>query len=336
MTITSTPKESELPASPGGATATATPYARRSTAPCYADAVEPERTEEHGDQQISAAPRVRLHGSDSGGALVSGNRRDKNKNRGDAGPAPNRHAVRSVDPLLYGHIAEAHGLTWEDDFFDEDPESNNGNNNMVHASPIVAVFDFDREGMERNYTTQSLRILAAVIAIVTIYVVVLIFFIFRNKLALLALPAVMALIGPFHLRRAVQRDVRSLHAAVTRDGIAYVRDRRPSWWGVPCWNVGRSCHVVSFDYVTDCTVVEPLCGPAPCSSLVLRDAITTVHVESTARRCYWKDSENKNQIRRSHMLTVRGLRDPAGFTRLVWAMQREYRRARSQEQRERV
>jgi hypothetical protein len=213
---------------------------------------------------------------------------------------------RTVDPNLYGHMPEARGLAWQDGFFDDDPEFRCGCDDGTSPSPssppssIVAVFDFDYDLMESYWEKVSWTSLGA---------------------ALLLLPhlAWIALLGmaPCYVRRNVRWAVRSQHVAVTTDGIAYVRERRPTCWGQPCTDSGRTTQTISFDHITDCSIVEP----AGNTCLWIPNTLRTVHVDTTSGGGTTSDGNN-----RRHELTLTGLKDPIAFKRLVWAMKRNYHR----------
>jgi hypothetical protein len=208
---------------------------------------------------------------------------------------------RTVDPGLYGHMPEARGLAWQDDFFDDDPEFSFGGS--FGASPpsssIVAVFDFDYDLMESYWEKVSFTSLGAIV---------------------LLLPHVawIALVGmaPCYVRPNVRWSVRSQHVAVTRDGIAYVRDRRPTCWGQSCTDAGRATQTISFDHITDCSIVEP----AGNTCLWIPNTLRTVHVDTSSSGGAGSSDGGK----RHHELTLTGLKDPIAFKRLVWAMKRNY------------
>lgn len=179
----------------------------------------------------------------------------------------------------YTHLPEAQGLTWTDDFFDDEPDED-----------IVAVFDLDYDLMETYYEKVGWTTLG-----------VLMFFPNLLWIGLLGM-------APCYLRRNVQWSIRSQHVAVTRDGIRYVKDRRPTCWGMACTDAGKFSKTVPFDKITDCDVVEPA-GNTCCW---IPNTLYTVNVDTA--------SSEKAQ----HELSISGLKNPLGFKRLVWAMKRAY------------
>ena len=106
-------------------------------------------------------------------------------------------------------LQEFQNLTWEDTFFDDEDD-------------IIAVFDFDYEAMENFNTSVGWVVLGATI----IY----------TPLLLIALAG----LAPCYLRKNQEWSARSQHVAITRDGIRFVRDKRPSCWGLPCTDQGKT------------------------------------------------------------------------------------------------
>lgn len=121
-------------------------------------------------------------------------------------PAPNRSDFQ--------HIPEARDLTWQDDFFEDEND-------------VVAVFDLDYGQMESYYESLSWVGYGAT-------------FIFPSCFWCLTF-----LGTPCYLRRNVQWAVRSQHVAITRDGVRYVKERRPTCWGMPCSDAGKMSKTVS-------------------------------------------------------------------------------------------
>ena len=123
--------------------------------------------------------------------------------------------VKTLNPE-YADLAEVHQVsTWTDNFFDEEDD-------------IIAVFDFDYDAMESFYTSRGWVAIAA---------------------TFLYTPLFMAqLIGlaPCYLQQNVRWSTRSQHVAITRDGIRFVRDRRPCCWGLPCTDQGKSSKTGTF------------------------------------------------------------------------------------------
>ena len=126
-------------------------------------------------------------------------------------------------------IPEARDLSWQDDFFDDDPD-------------VVAVFDLDYEAMESFYTNVGWVCIGATILYAPLFVA-----------ATLGL-------APCYLRKNVEWNVNSQHVAVTRDGIRFVRERRPTCWGLSCTDAGKSSKTVPFDKITDCGKRVCVCG----------------------------------------------------------------------------
>jgi hypothetical protein len=130
--------------------------------------------------------------------------------------------------------------------------------------------------------------------------------------SMLLLPHVawIALLGlaPCYLRSNVRWTIRAQHVAITRDGIRFVRERRPTCWGSSCTDAGRSTKTIPFDHITDCSIEEP----AGNTCLWIPNTLHTVQIDTA--------SSEKSQ----HELTIVGLKDPVAFKRLVWAMKRHY------------
>jgi hypothetical protein len=192
-------------------------------------------------------------------------------------------AYRTVNPTLYGHLPEAASVSWQDDYFDDDDDDAD--------EDIVAVFDLDYDEMERYWEKVSWTSLGASLLI----------------LPHLAWIAVLGL-APCYLRQNVQWSIRAQHVAITRDGIRFVRERRPTCWGNPCTDAGKVTKTVPFDHITDCSIEEP----AGNTCLWIPNTLHTVHVDTASSE------------RSQHELTVVGLKDPVAFKRLVWAMKRHY------------
>ena len=122
------------------------------------------------------------------------------------------------------NIPEANGLTWTDNFFDDDDD-------------IVAVFDFDYEGMESKYSAMTWCAYGST------------FFwchgIFWTGLFL----GVPCYIGP-----NVRWNVRNQHVAITQHGVLFVHDKRQSCWGFPGCDIGRSTTMVRKE-IMKCLIV---------------------------------------------------------------------------------
>jgi len=114
----------------------------------------------------------------------------------------------------FQHIAAAQGLSWSDDFFEEDDD-------------VVAVFDFDYDAMETYYSSVGWGCLACTLFFPNIFTI-----------------ALMGLV-PCFLNKNVTWNVRAQHIAVTRDGIRFVHDKRSCCWGYQCTDVGKRSKTVS-------------------------------------------------------------------------------------------
>ena len=181
--------------------------------------------------------------------------------------------IRSV-PDDFRHIPEAGTLTWQDDFFDDDD--------------VVAVFDFDYEKMESFITQVKWAELAC------------------SSLHPPFFVSLLLSCTPCFLKKRVQWDVYAQHAAITRDGIRFVRDRRRTCCGLACSDAGRSSKTVPFDKITDCDIEEPAGNTCFCIANVL----STVNI----------DTASSNSMK--HELQIIGLKNPHEFKKLVWAMKR--------------
>jgi hypothetical protein len=207
-----------------------------------------------------------------------------NNNSSNKGANLSAAAYRTVNPTLYGHLPEAAHLSWEDDYFDDDSDA-------IDDENIVAVFDLDYDAMERYWEKVSWTSMGA---------------------SMLLLPHVawIAVLGlaPCYLRSNVRWTIRAQHVAITRDGIRFVRERRPTCWGSACTDAGKSTKTIPFDHITDCSIEEP----AGNTCLWIPNTLHTVQIDTA--------SSEKSQ----HELTIVGLKDPVAFKRLVWAMKRHY------------
>jgi len=133
-----------------------------------------------------------------------------------------RFAVREE----YRQIPEARNLTWEDDFFQDDMDSDQDAN-------IVAVFDMDYDAMESFYTSIGWISYALTLLYPPLFAI-----------------ATVVCCVPLVLRSNVQWAVRAKHVAITRDGIRFVTDRRSCGWGLSCMDVGKNSKTVPFDKIT--------------------------------------------------------------------------------------
>lgn len=116
--------------------------------------------------------------------------------------------VKTVDPK-YASLSEVQRLTWTDPFFDDDDD-------------VIVVFDFDYEAMERFYTSIGWVTVGSTILYTPLFL------------------ATLFGMAPCYLRQNVRWNTRSQHVAITRDGIRFVRDKRPCCWGLPCTDQGKS------------------------------------------------------------------------------------------------
>lgn len=183
-------------------------------------------------------------------------------------------AVRTVS-AEYADIAETQGLMWQDDFFDDDDD-------------VVAAFDFDYENMESFYSNISWCWFGLSIFYTPVFT------------------ACLVGLAPCYLKRNVQWSVKSQHIAITKDGIRFVRDKRPTCWGMPCTDAGKSSKTVPFDKITDCDISEP----AGNTCVVIRNVLTTVNIDTAS------SGQGRSELK------IAGLKDAKRFKQLVWAMKR--------------
>jgi hypothetical protein len=106
-------------------------------------------------------------------------------------------------------LSEVKQLTWTDSFFDDDDD-------------IVAVFDYDYEAMETFYTSMGWVAIGSTLLYTPLFL------------------ASLFGLAPCYLRQNVRWSTRSQHVAITRDGIRFVRDKRPCCWGLACTDQGKS------------------------------------------------------------------------------------------------
>ena len=62
--------------------------------------------------------------------------------------------------------------------------------------------------------------------------------------------------APCYLFKNVQWSVRAQHLVVARDGIRFVRDQRPTCYGLGCTDAGQQTKTISLDKITSCEVVD--------------------------------------------------------------------------------
>jgi hypothetical protein len=135
----------------------------------------------------------------------------------EQGPAK----VRSMNPTFattMPQVRDSNGslLTWSDDFFDDDDDDD-----------IIAVFDFDYDLMEWELMASFCGCYTASAFIPALF------------------GALTLMLVPCNLRKNMSWHVRAQHLAVTRDGIRFVHDRRPSLCGWSCTDVGQWTKTVS-------------------------------------------------------------------------------------------
>lgn len=141
---------------------------------------------------------------------------------------------------------------------------------------------------------------------------------FNVKLNLLAYafppvwPLLCCVLHPCFLFKQVEWDTYSQHVCVTRDGIRFVRDKRSTQCGLSCTDAGKVSKTVPFDKITDCDVTEPAGATCCC----VENVLTTIHVDTASSG----GSTPEGVVR--HELVLKGLKDPYGFKKLVWAMKR--------------
>jgi len=158
---------------------------------------------------------------------------------------------------------------------------------------VIAVFDYDYALIEEFDT--SVRWLSCCLS-----------FIFPPAAA-----CSLICLEPCFLKKRVQWDVYSKHLCITRDGIRFVRDKRPTCCGLSFTDAGKESKTVPFDKITDCDIKEP----AGSTCLCIENVLSTVNVDTAS------SGATSDGVTR-HELTLRGLKDPHGFKKLVWAMKR--------------
>lgn len=202
---------------------------------------------------------------------------------------------RFTVPKAYQHISEAQGLEWTDQFFTEE-------------EGIVAVFDFDYAQMvDFNFQTAAVGQMAS-LGCCSLYGLIL----FGPIFAPIAPVAItMATLWPCFLKKQVEWAAHAQHVAITRDGIRFVQDQRPSCWGCSVCDKGRHSKTVPFDKITDCDIIEP----AGSAFLCIPRVLLTVNVDTAS-----SGGESKR-----FELKLIGLKDAVSFKRLVWAMKRSSR-----------
>lgn len=122
---------------------------------------------------------------------------------------PNLHQISPE----FEHIPETQGISWHDNYFDDD-------------SDIVAVFDFETELMETYYSQLGWACYGSTLLCPSFFWLGLVLGV------------------PCYLNANVRWNVRSKHVAITRDGVKFVQERRPTCWGWSCTDAGRSSKTV--------------------------------------------------------------------------------------------
>lgn len=119
-------------------------------------------------------------------------------------------------------IPEAQGLTWNDEFFEND-------------SDVVAVFDFDYEAVKKFETDAAIASFFASFLMPPVPVIV---------------PVIMVLCcWPCFFTQQIPWDTYSKHVAVTQDGIKFVQDKRKSQCGFDFQDQGKTSKTIPFDKV---------------------------------------------------------------------------------------
>jgi len=196
--------------------------------------------------------------------------------------------VRTLDAKYLSLANLRQELKWTDTFFDDEDDGD-----------VIAVFDFDYDKMESFYTSIGWATLASTCLYTPIFV------------------ASVVLGVPCYLNQNVQWSTRSKHVAITQDGIRFVQERRPTCWGLPCSDKGKSSKTVPFDKITDCDIEEP----AGNSCLCVLNILSTVNVDTAS-----SGTEGKKELK------LAGLKDPHSFKKLVWAMKRSQQQQQQQQQ----
>jgi hypothetical protein len=183
--------------------------------------------------------------------------------------------AKTVDSQ-YANLAELRNITWTDTFFEDDDD-------------VIAVFDFDYDAVEDFYTSVGWVSFGATLLYTPLFV-----------LSLFGLT-------PCYIRSNVRWNTRAQHVAISRDGIRFVRDKRPCCWGLPCTDQGKNSKTVPFDKITDCDIAEPAGNTCFCITNVL----SVVNVDTAS-----SGTDGKKELQ------LAGVRDPHSFKKLVWAMKR--------------
>lgn len=181
-----------------------------------------------------------------------------------------------------GPVAQATNITWDDTFFQDQED-------------VIAVFDFDYALVEEFDMSVQ-----------------------KASLCCLLVPPVacvfLCTLQPCYMRKRVQWEVHSQHVCITRDGIRFVRDKRPTMCGMACTDAGKVSKTVPFDKITDCDITEP----AGATCCVIQNVLSILQVDTASSG----GAVNPNNGQVQHELSLRGLKDPHAFKKLVWDMKR--------------
>mmetsp|Transcript_13815 Transcript_13815/g.18031 ORF Transcript_13815/g.18031 Transcript_13815/m.18031 type:complete len:318 (+) Transcript_13815:141-1094(+) len=199
----------------------------------------------------------------------------------------NAPAPHSTSPEHSTEIPQARGLTWRDDFFEDEVDSSSAHQD------IVAVFDFDYGKMESYYKCLSWGCVGVTSACCPSFI-----------------PWMLIGLVPCYLGKNVSWNVRAQHIAVTRTGILFVHDRRQACWGRPCWEVGKQTIFIPFDQISDCTVITEGFATTTCAVASHRLSHVTVSFGGSCG----PDQKKCN---------VMGLENPHAFQKLVMSLKRD-------------
>jgi hypothetical protein len=197
-------------------------------------------------------------------------------------------AAHSVAQEQYAHIPETKGLSWRDDFFEDE-----------NFNDVVAVFDYDYEGMEGHYMCASWGCLGLHVCQLGVLGPLVYLFCCPS-----IIPWMLVGLVPCHLNKNVRWNVRAQHIALTQSGIIFVHDRRPACWGEECCSVSKHTKFIPYDQITECVVTDS--G---------NSQLSKVTIDTTAR----SNTSNKHHCCR-HDLEIVGLENPHAFQKLVIAL----------------
>jgi len=118
--------------------------------------------------------------------------------------------------------------------------------------------------------------------------------------------------APCYLNQNVEWKARAQHVTLTVDGIRFVTEKRKSWCGLPCSDVGKESKTVPYDKITDCDVQEPA-GTACCCCV--ERVLSTINIDTAS-------SGGSSEAGPRHELQLTGLKYPNEFKQAVWGMKR--------------